>query len=496
MPALFTLLFKINIALVLFCLGYYAVLRHLTFYTLNRTYLIVSMLFASIYPWIHINNFIQHHQQLTAPVQHIIIQWKAPAVNLVKPLQQPDYWQLAETIFWIGVAMFGIRLVLKLFSLLRLHLNSKPGTICNYHVRLLDSNVGPFSFWRSIYINPEKLSGHTLEKILEHEHIHVSQWHTLDILLAELSTVFYWFNPGIWLMKKAVRENIEFITDRKVLERGADCKQYQYSLLTVSLAGTTNILVNNFNISTIKKRIIMMNTKRSSRINITRYMFVAPVIAILLLAFGISKAAIVKKGSHNMESAKTTAPYLTIAPRIKSTPIKKTGNNTVANSSSIQAIDTIKAHKQLDGVKSFLITSRENPDSINYIINGIDGTRADLKTIDPKIIASINFESAAEFKKYYGSFAKNNYQVLFINTDHSDASKALTVKLRNSYVERLRAEINTKTYYYANEHSADNSRVAPENNGDLTNVLPSSQDGISIISGNRNSVVAVATVDK
>ncbi|HEX3386991.1 MAG TPA: M56 family metallopeptidase, partial [Mucilaginibacter sp.] len=253
MPALFTFLFKVNIALVLFCLGYYAVLRHLTFYTLNRVYLVAAILFASAYPFIDINGFVLNHQKLTAPVQYVITQWKAPAVNFVKPLDQPNYWQWAEVVFWTGVILLAIRLIMQLFSLYKLYRSSNPARVNSYPVRLVSGDVSPFSFWRSIYINPDKLPAHDLEKVLEHEHIHVSQWHTLDILLAELSTVFYWFNPGIWLMKKAVRENIEFITDRKILQKGADSKQYQYSLLTVSMAGTANNLVNHFNISTIKK---------------------------------------------------------------------------------------------------------------------------------------------------------------------------------------------------------------------------------------------------
>src|SRR6185312_17397983 len=102
MPALFTLLFKINIALVLFCLGYYLVLRHLTFYTLNRIYLVAAILFSSIYPWINISGFMQRHQQFTAPVQYVILQWRAPAEKLVKPLCQYNYWYWAEVIFWAG----------------------------------------------------------------------------------------------------------------------------------------------------------------------------------------------------------------------------------------------------------------------------------------------------------------------------------------------------------------------------------------------------------
>ena len=40
MPALILFLIKVNSALLLFCLGYFLVLRRLTFYTLNRVYLV------------------------------------------------------------------------------------------------------------------------------------------------------------------------------------------------------------------------------------------------------------------------------------------------------------------------------------------------------------------------------------------------------------------------------------------------------------------------
>ncbi|HEY4194144.1 MAG TPA: hypothetical protein VGM63_01310, partial [Mucilaginibacter sp.] len=108
MPALFIFLFKVNIALVLFCLGYYLVLRHLTFYTLNRIYLVIAILFSTLYPNINISGFMQRHQQLAGPVENVILRWKAPAENLVRP----NYWQWVELIFWVGVILFAVRLML------------------------------------------------------------------------------------------------------------------------------------------------------------------------------------------------------------------------------------------------------------------------------------------------------------------------------------------------------------------------------------------------
>ncbi len=294
MPATFVFLLKVNIALLLFCAGYYLVLRPLTFYTLNRIYLLTAILFASIYPQINFSAFVQRHEQLAKPMEQIAINWQSPAQLVNQPVQTFDYWYWLSIIFWTGAGLLLIRLILQLLSLLRLYKNSKPQYIGDHLVRVMDKDAAPFSFWRSIYVNPAKHEPADLKSILLHEQVHVNQWHTADILLAELSSIFYWFNPGIWLIKRAVRENIEFITDRKILKNGIDSKAYQYSLVNVSFNNNQPGIVNHFNISTIKKRIIMMNAKRSSKLNLTRYAFVVPAVLALLLVFSISKADFAK----------------------------------------------------------------------------------------------------------------------------------------------------------------------------------------------------------
>jgi hypothetical protein len=78
MPALFVFLLKVNIALIIFCLGYYLVLRKLTFYTLNRVYLGLGIIFSSIYPLINLTDFLQRHQQIAKPMQQVVLNWKSP----------------------------------------------------------------------------------------------------------------------------------------------------------------------------------------------------------------------------------------------------------------------------------------------------------------------------------------------------------------------------------------------------------------------------------
>src|SRR3546814_11856085 len=100
--------------------------------------------------------------------------------------------------------------------------------------------------------------------IIAHEKVHAKEWHTADILAGELNRIFYWFNPGAWLMITAIRENLEFITDRRVLRDGTDAKTYQYSLVKASGIPYASALANNFNFSHLKIRITMLDKKPSS----------------------------------------------------------------------------------------------------------------------------------------------------------------------------------------------------------------------------------------
>ncbi|RYZ98369.1 MAG: hypothetical protein EOP47_19480 [Sphingobacteriaceae bacterium] len=314
MSALFVYLIKVNIALIIFCLGYYLVLRPLTFYVLNRVYLVGAILFATLYPLIDFEAILNQHQEIAQPVQVIIVNWQAPVVNAVQQVQH-DKWFWLTLAFWTGVIVLAAKFAIQLLSLYKMHRRSKPVQLHQYLVRAINGDVNPFSFWRSIYINPENHEPEELKAILAHEQVHVSEWHTIDILLGEISTIFYWFNPGVWLMKRAIRENIEFITDQKILQSGSDPKAYQYSLLNVTFNGSHNAIVNHFNTSTIKKRIIMMNAKRSSTLNLTRYAFLVPAVVALVLVFSVSKADIKKQVSQG--NAAIAEAFTTVIEKIE-----------------------------------------------------------------------------------------------------------------------------------------------------------------------------------
>jgi len=142
--------------------------------------------------------------------------------------------QIIETLFWISAALFFIRLFIKLVGIFRIHTKSVADLWTIYPYRRSKEDIIPFTFWKNIYLNPNKHKEDDLEKIFKHEYIHVCQLHSIDILIAETTLTFFWYNPICWLLRKNIRENIEFITDQKVLSLGVDKQSYQYSLLNIS----------------------------------------------------------------------------------------------------------------------------------------------------------------------------------------------------------------------------------------------------------------------
>ncbi|PJJ79906.1 M56 family metallopeptidase [Mucilaginibacter auburnensis] len=380
MPELFSILIKINIALVLFCGGYYMVLRKLTFYTLNRVYLVAAILLSSIYPFIDLSGFAQQHQQIVEPVQEIVIYWEAPINHIA---QQSSYWNWLTIAFWIGAALFAGRLMLQMLSLYSIYSRSKSAEINGQKVRVVNGDISPFSFWQSIYLNPENLSDADVKNILEHEQIHVKEWHTLDILLSEISLIFYWFNPGVWMMKKAVRENIEFITDRKILQKGTDSKAYQYSLLNVTFNQPAPAITSNFNFSTLKKRIIMMNAERSSNLNLTRYALLVPVVIVCLLTLTLAKAQTLKIDKVFKQIAVAVEEIGPVSFNADTVPVKKKPATTVDKTTPREKTLVVEQTPQP-------LLSTTNAASNSIVARGLAGDDSLMIIVNNKLTNNIN----------------------------------------------------------------------------------------------------------
>ena len=185
-----------------------------------------------------------------------------------------------------------LRFLVQLSSILLLARRSEVALIRNVRVHLLSKPAGPFSFFRLVFLHPDSHSEKEIDEILTHESTHVNQWHSIDVIICELVCIICWVNPFVWLLKREVRHNLEYLADDTVLESGYDSRSYQYHLLGLAHTNrSATSLSNNFNMLHLKNRISMMNKKRSRSIGKTKYLIFIPVVGVLLILSNVDASA-------------------------------------------------------------------------------------------------------------------------------------------------------------------------------------------------------------
>ncbi len=285
MPFIFSYLLKLSLSLGVVFLFYHFVLRRLTFYTWNRWYLMGYSLLCFFLPFIDVSLALEDSDMKNSPVVNWVpVLSEQVVLNKTEPGSGLNGWDYALLILLTGVVIMLIRLCIQLISIRRMRNRSSLISKEGIRVYQVDAPIIPFSFGDSIFINQQQHSTAELEEIIRHEFVHVKQKHSVDIIWGELLCLFNWYNPFAWLLKKSIRQNLEFIADRQVLEQGMDRKQYQFLLLKV-IGNNHFSIANQFNFSSLKKRIAMMNKLRSAKFHLVKFMFVLPLVSVMLLAF-------------------------------------------------------------------------------------------------------------------------------------------------------------------------------------------------------------------
>lgn len=300
---IFNYLLESSVCLILFMVTYRILIANLTNFSWMRCYLLVSMALS-----------------LTLPLIIIPMEWSAgwvpadsfPNVFLVEAERvaaavgnnNPDLVQAGPGISMVRMILFitfivyvlGIicksylfaKNLIKMNDFIRKSSKVKEG---NYWIVSLKSELPAFSFFNYIFINNtyKNLSFHELDVIKKHEIVHVRQYHTLDILFAELVDVLFWFNPIVNYLKKSLKEIHEYIVDEKIAGHGENKKAYAQLLLALASDSKAFDLTVSFTGEPIKRRIQMLARPRTSPKYRLMFIILVPLTAMLLLSFSYLK---------------------------------------------------------------------------------------------------------------------------------------------------------------------------------------------------------------
>jgi len=298
---------------------YYFLLRHHTFYQANRICLLLITLFSFIVPFVPAS--------LPArPVATIV--FKTKDYHLINPSAAVEQLKneipsnagvipwLVMTVYLLGAIFFSYRFLKSMMMLCRL---SRESTIeANTELRIKRSDLrASFTFLNTIFLPKSQ----TDIIILQHEQAHVRQFHWIDLLVAEITSIILWFNPVVLLLKHELRLQHEFLADRSVMASGVSFEDYAQCLVKhMSSDGITFNVTSPLFSNSSKKRILMMTKKKTSYYMMVVYLLMVPACAIMLMSFGKKQNALTPDIGHGQSITTRNTPD--IAP-VDFTKVKK-----------------------------------------------------------------------------------------------------------------------------------------------------------------------------
>ncbi|WP_109301905.1 M56 family metallopeptidase [Aquimarina sp. AU474] len=279
---------QILVLQLLFLMVYDLFLKKETFFNWNRIYLLVTPILSILLPSIKIN-LIQEHIppeymfQLPAVLigdinsQYILL----PEVVLANEGSFFEFFTL-QFVWCVGMLLSLLIFCFKLYKIIKLRRSGNKTNISGNTIISLPNTNMAFSFFNTIYMGAE-LSETKKTNILLHEKIHVSQYHSLDLILFEILRIIFWFNPLVYIYQNRIAMLQEYIADAKAVSK-TDKKEYYQDLLSQIFQTDKISFINTFfNHSLIKNRIVMLSKSKSKKIFQLKYLLLLPVVCSMLI---------------------------------------------------------------------------------------------------------------------------------------------------------------------------------------------------------------------
>ncbi|MBE8724809.1 M56 family metallopeptidase [Flavobacterium hungaricum] len=287
MEALFIFILKSSALLILFYTAYYFLLRKETFFNANRWFLLIGLGIAVLLPFLVYTKTVWIDPD---PVSDLNFQelYNTETTQQENPVQ----WNyILLFLYGMGLLTLLVKFALDFYKLNSIIKGKKVQQQADFKFIDLNENIAPFSYFEYIVYNSSLYSSAELENILEHEKVHSDQNHTVDVLISRVFCILFWFNPIIWLYKKAITQNLEFIADSEAFKKIEDKKAYQYTLLKITTHQNCVAITNHFYQSLIKKRIVMLNKNQSKKKSIWKHFVIVPALGAFVLLFQVEVVA-------------------------------------------------------------------------------------------------------------------------------------------------------------------------------------------------------------
>ncbi|RYG21311.1 MAG: M56 family metallopeptidase [Chitinophagaceae bacterium] len=257
-------LLEANLYLVLFYGFYRLFLQNETFYNLNRYFLLLSTLLSFALPVLQLGFLKPAYEHING---ELVFVGEIPPPPVEPPSAESLNNPFADLnwfyVFYLLIAFgFAIKLSFSIYKIIHLWMKAKKHNAGEITLIEVNDESTAFSFFNLLFIHPSLANQ---PSVLKHEMVHIKQKHSFDVVFFELIQIICWFNPIIHFIKKDIKLLHEYIADE--LTATADVQKHEYALFLIqnSFGLRAQPITNQiFNQSILKRRINMLNKKRTA----------------------------------------------------------------------------------------------------------------------------------------------------------------------------------------------------------------------------------------
>jgi beta-lactamase regulating signal transducer with metallopeptidase domain len=296
-----TYFIKTTVCLLIFYGFYHFFLQPYKILIFNRFYLISTLIISMIIPLIIVPiesgfTITDSLNKFTIPINQKFQYQEISEIHV----SQINYQNIITILFIAISAIILIRYVINIYRLIRKTNKNKKIENPNSILILVEEDSLPYSFFKYVFVNKSDFEKGKIEKeLLVHEEAHCSQYHSIDIVFLELLNVFLWFNPAIWLYRKAILLNHEYYADNTVLSNNKTC-DYPQLLVNLVVQNNSYSLVSNIKNTLIKNRLIMMTESKPLHNAVFRKIAGVSLILLIGVTFTLCQADKLNNGSSDL----------------------------------------------------------------------------------------------------------------------------------------------------------------------------------------------------
>lgn len=280
-------LLKVSIGVTIVWLLWQAFMRRENNFALSRLFILLGVALSVILPAIAPEISITSNSIISTQQEFYMVKLKEITVTAQNNGANTPWFLLGYGAISL---FFAFRFNRRLASIVALYSKANKQRNGSWVIVNHQRDIPPFSFLNLCFINKKNIPNSSIQDVLDHEKAHFSKLHSLDIILFEILSVFQWFNPLFWQLKKRLIEVHEFQADEGVLRKRVDLYAYQESIVSLAFNGIALPIGNCFNKSLTLKRLAMMNLNEKRKGAVIRFSLSLMILGSLLFTIACEKA--------------------------------------------------------------------------------------------------------------------------------------------------------------------------------------------------------------